>query len=106
MWSLHFSCFFSHGKNALFLGPSSSFDFVVTEHFILKSKCRYLQYSLILFYYVCIRFFHKYMLTDSPQLARLLVDQSVKNQIVNSIIDSIIKLKLKYIIIKGEKYDY
>ena len=46
------------------------------------------------------------MLTDSPQLARLLVDQSVKNQIVNSIIDSIIKLKLKYIISKGEKYDY
>ena len=35
------------------------------------------------------------MLTDSPRLARLLADQSVKNQIVNNIIDNIIKLKLK-----------
>ena len=29
------------------------------------------------------------MLTDSPRLARLLADQSVKNQIVNNIIDNI-----------------
>ena len=55
-----------------------------------------LQYNLILFYYVCIRFLRKYMLTDPPQLARLLADQSVKNQIVNNIIDNIIKLKLSW----------
>ena len=35
------------------------------------------------------------MLTDPPRLARLLADQSVKNQIVNNIIDNKIKLKLK-----------
>ena len=85
--------FFFHGKNASFLGRSSSFDFVVIKHFILNRNVM-LQYNLILFYYVCIRFLRKYMLTDPPQLARLLADQSVKNQIVNNIIDNIIKLKL------------
>ena len=35
------------------------------------------------------------MLTYRPRLARLLADQSVKNQIVNNIIDNIIKFKVQ-----------
>ena len=35
------------------------------------------------------------MLTDPPRLARLIADQSVKNQTVNNIVDNIIKLKVK-----------
>ena len=49
------------------------------------------------FYYVCIRFFRKYMSTDPPRLARLPADQSLKNQIVNSIIYNIIKVEKKRI---------